>query len=403
MEPNHRRNLIKFLLASPFMTPYLTSCISSSEESRPSNTEKKALSDLIESATEARNVFDFQLVAKSKLPPAHYGYISTGVLDDRTLFANDKAFQHRSLRMRRLMGDLKVDMSTSILGEQWQTPLFICPCGSQKAFHPEGELATAGAARTKGHQMLLSTVSTTGVEDVNKAKGSPVWYQLYPSNHWEDTVSIVKRVEKAGCEVLVLTVDLDFADRRESLEKMIRLDDRDCSSCHGNTESDQMVRKPMVNNLSKPYSFHAGMDWNFVKQLRDTTDMKIIIKGIVAAEDAILAHQAGADGIIVSNHGGRATDSGLASLDCLPEVVKAVDGKIPVMVDGGVRRGADILKALALGASAVGIGRPYLWGLGAFGQEGVETVLELLIAEFELAMKQTGTSSIAQINSSLLA
>jgi isopentenyl diphosphate isomerase/L-lactate dehydrogenase-like FMN-dependent dehydrogenase len=395
MHDNHRRQLVKFLLGSPLFTLGIPGC-SPFSESRQS-TPVDPFEGLIKSPTDANNIFDFQKVAEAKLPPAHYGYMATGVLDDRTLVENEAAFNRIKLRMRRLVGAFDSDLSVSVLGEDWSSPIIICPCGSQKAFHPEGETATAKAAQTEGHQMMLSTVTTTSVEEVNAAKGSPVWYQLYPTESWEDTMTMVKRAEAAGCETLVLTVDMDNADKRETLSRMMKLDERDCTPCHGKDGAERNSRKPMVKDL-KVKRFHPGMSWDFVQQLKEATSMKLILKGIVTSEDAKLSVANGIDAVIVSNHGGRATESGRATIDCLPEVVKAVDGQIPVILDSGIRRGGDIFKALAMGAAGVGIGRPYLWGLGAFGQEGVAMVLKILKSELAMVMQQTGVKNISGIN-----
>ena len=288
---------------------------------------------IINDPAQAINVFDFQKVAQVKLPPAHYGYIATGVLDDRTLIENEKAYSRIKLRMRRLIDARNVDMSIKLFDQTWPSPIMISPCGSQKAFHPEGEIATAKAAKVENHLQILSTVSTTSVEDVTQAREAPVWYQLYPPENWDDTLSIVERAESAGCPALVLTVDMDYRDKRETLQKMILLDERMCKTCHGDGGADRIKNKPMINQLNKQFNFHPALTWEFVKKLRDSTKMRLILKGIVSELDAAIALDHGIDGIIVSNHGGRATESGRATIDSLPEVVKAVNGKIPVMVD----------------------------------------------------------------------
>ncbi len=384
---------MKFLAGSPLLSLGLPMCTPVASKNEEQNDD-----GIIGSPSEANNVFDFQLAAQSILPPAHYGYLATGVLDDRTLLENEKAFARIKLKMRRLIDGSDIDTSVELLGETWPSPIIVCPVGSQKAFHPLGEIATAKAAKAENHLQMLSTVATTSVEDVTKAREAPIWYQLYPTKYWDDTLSIVKRAEAAGCPALVLTVDMDYADKRETLNKMMALDERMCKSCHGNgTPADHARNKPMINSLSKQYGHHPGLTWDFVKKLQESTNMKLILKGIVSGLDAAQAVDYGVDGLVVSNHGGRATESGRATIDCLPEVVKAVDGQIPVILDSGIRRGGDIFKALAMGATAVGIGRPYIWGLGAFGQEGVETVLRILKAEFELVMQQTGVKSISEI------
>jgi isopentenyl diphosphate isomerase/L-lactate dehydrogenase-like FMN-dependent dehydrogenase len=360
---------------------------------------------LIASADQAADVFDFERVARANLPPAHFGYLATGVDGDATLHANAAGFEHYSLRVRRLVGVGQVDMSVKLFDRTWETPIVIDPVGSQRAFNPEGELATAKAARSRKTLQVLSTVSSTAVEDVNAARGEPVWYQLYPTDQWSVTEALVKRAEAAGCPALALTVDLAGGTNRVALARAMRVDTRDCSACHTTQRqvSGNIVGKPMfagldiskVGGLSPP-----DMDWAFFDRLRGLWKRKLLIKGIVTREDAELAIAHGADGLFVSNHGGRGEDSGRASIDSLPEVVDGVRGRIPVIVDGGVRRGSDVFKALALGANAVGIGRPYMWGLAAFGEAGVAKVLDILKAELTIAMRQAGTRRASEIDRS---
>jgi len=361
---------------------------------------------LITSADQAVDVFDFERLARSKLPPAHFGYLATGVDGDATLHANTTGFDHLSLRVRRLVGVNKVDMSVNLFGTTWETPIVIDPVGSQRAFNPEGEIGTAKAAASRKTLQVLSTVSSTSVEEVNAARGEPVWYQLYPTDQWDITQELVKRARDAGCPALALTVDLQGGSNRVTLARSMRVDPRDCKTCH-TTSRTQLTGfisgKPMFSGLdiSKVGGLASlDMNWDFVDRLRGIWPRKLLIKGIVTREDAELAIARGVDGIFVSNHGGRGEDSGRASIDSLPEVVEGVRGRIPVIVDGGFRRGSDIFKALALGANAVGIGRPYIWGLASFGQAGVEKVLDILKNELTIAMRQAGTRSISEIDRS---
>ena len=356
---------------------------------------------VLQSPNDALSVLDFEGTAKAKLPPAHFGYMASGVDDDATLRANREGFSHWQLRPRRLVDVRTVDPSIRLLGQRWDTPIVVCPTGSQKAFHADGELATARAARAGGHLQILSGVTTTSVEDVNGARGLPVWYQLYPTNDQSVAHAVVRRANKAGCTVLVLTVDLNAGRNLESQLRSVKLDSRDCTACHVASFAGSVKRKPMFDGLDLSKVTDAGdpgMTWDYVKRVRDIApSMKVVLKGIVTREDAALAVRHGIDAIIVSNHGGRAEESGRATIDSLSEVVAAVHQRIPVLVDGGFRRGTDIFKALALGASAVGIGRPYLWGLAAFGQPGVEAVLGILRREFELVMRQAGVTTVGAI------
>ena len=401
-----RRRFLKFLAASPLIA--LWSPIGSLEESIAAAFQKTggadldepALQKLIASPDQALNVFDFEAVARQTLPPAHWGYMATGVDDDATLHANRAGLSRLQIRPRRLIDVTRIDTSTEIFGVKWKTPIIISPVGSQRAFHREGEIATAKAAASRGHLQILSTVTTTSVEDVIVARGGPVWYQLYPTAKWEVTQALVKRAEAAGSPVLVVTVDLPAGRNTETLERFKRVDTRTCTDCHTPGLKGRLKRRPMFDGLDVTglFDYYApNLTWNTVRRLKDSTKMKLVLKGIVTREDAALCVENGVDGIIVSNHGGRAEESGRSTIECLSEVIEAVGGRIPVLIDGGFRRGTDIFKALALGAKAVGVGRPYIWGLSAFGQPGVEKVLDILRMEFELIMKQAGVTSLDQI------
>ena len=350
---------------------------------------------------DAINVFDFHEAAKVKFPPGHYTYMSMGTDNGGTLRANREGFDKFDLRMRRLVDSREVDMSIEMFGETYPMPIFIQPCGSQKAYHVEGEVATARAARTHGVEQILSTVTSSSIEDVNAARGRPIWYQLYVDATWEVTEAVVKRVERAGCPVLVITVDLPVSNR-EAASRHHREANAACTSCHA-PNAGVIPPKPMFDGLTRTDTDRTFLNWDWVDRIRDATTMKVFLKGVVTAEDAALCVQHGMDGVIVSNHGGRAEDSGRSTIESLPEVVNEINGRIPVICDSGFRRGTDIFKALALGADAVGIGRPYLWGLGTFGQEGVETVLDILKRELQIVMQQAGTLKVADINRSFIA
>ena len=359
---------------------------------------------LIASVNDALNVFDFEPVARHTLPPAHYGYLTTGVDDDVTLQANRTGFSRLQIRARRLVDVSRIDTSTELFGTTWKTPIVLAPVGSQKAFHADGEIASARAAGGRGHLLILSTGSTTSVENVTSAWGGPIWYQLYPTDTWRITQALVKRAERAGCPVLVLTVDLPVGRNTETEARFRKSDTRQCASCHQPGWAGYFRRKPMFDGLdvSGVSMFAPGLTWEFVRRLRDITKLKLVLKGIETREDAELAVRHGVDGIIVSNHGGRAQEGGRGTIECLPEVVDAVQGKLPVLIDGGFRRGTDIFKALALGARGICIGRPYIWGLAAFGQTGVDKVLDILTRELALMMRQVGATSVGKIDRSFI-
>jgi (S)-2-hydroxy-acid oxidase len=356
--------------------------------------------EAIKSAEEALDVMEFEPLARKALPPAHFAYLATGVDDDATVRLNHEAYQHIEIRSRRLIDVEKLDTSIELFGTKWETPIFLCPVSAMKAFHPEGEVAVARAAAKKRHLQILSTVASSSVEEVTTARGAPVWQQLYPTNDWAVARAIIKRAEAAGSPALVFTVDLHDNSNRETIARGRRVDDRDCSVCHESGFAGYVRRKPMFDGLdvSKVTGLHPpSLSWDFVKRLKDTTKMKLLLKGIVTRDDAEIALKHGVDGIVISNHGGRAEDTLRPTIECLPEIVAAVKGKIPVLIDGGIRRGTDIFKALALGATAVGFGRPQGWGLAAFGQPGVEAVLTILRRELETIMRQAGTPTIRSI------
>ena len=354
----------------------------------------------IANPADAVNVFDFEVVARRNLPPAHYGYLATGVDDDVTVRANREGFRALQIRARHLVDVSQVDTATEIFGVRYETPIVLAPAASQKAFHPEGEIAVARAARATGHLQVLASEATASPEEVMAARGGPVWLQLYPTGDWSVTEKLVRRGEGAGCPVLVLTVDLPLGSNRDTARRFARVDARVCASCHESSFAGFVRRRPLWDGIDVSRvdsDVMPGMTWDFVKRLRDLTRMKLVLKGIVTREDAALALEQGVDGIVVSNHGGRSEESGRSTIECLPEVVEAVGAKIPVLVDSGFRRGTDIFKALALGARAVCIGRPYLWGLAAFGTPGVEAVLRILRAELETVMRTVGTPSLRQV------
>ena len=390
---DNRRQFLRFLAGSPLFAslPVAAWQTPSPPEALPS------LQDVV-------NVMDFEAAARKALPPAHFGYLATGVDDDATLRANHEAYSRIQLRPRRLIDIHQIDTRVELFGTTWPSPIFLCPIGSQRAFHATGELGTARAAKSKRALQVLSTQTSTPVEHVATERGEPIWYQLYATNRWEATEKLVKRAESAGCPVLVITVDLPSGRNTETQRRITRLDTRQCSMCHGDPSVSRLLRKPMYEGIDTTglTTYAPALTWESMDRLKKFTRMKILLKGIETRDDARLCLEHGIDGIIVSNHGGRAEESGRATIECLSEVVEGAAGRIPVLIDGGIRRGTDVFKALALGAKAVGIGRPYIWGLASFGQEGVERVLDILRFEFDLVMKQCGARSLQEITRTLV-
>ena len=379
----HRREFLKFLAASPLLTDF----------SVFAQEVEETIGERLTDPSEVINVFEMEAIAREKMPPAHFGYLSTGVDSDITLRANRAGFTRFQIKPRRLVDVSQTDTSVNILGTEASSPIFLCPVGSHGAYHSEAELGTARAAAAKGHHMILSTQASTPIEEVTEARGAPLWFQLYPTDRWEYTVAMLQRAETAGCTAVCLTIDLPGGRNTETQQIFTRQDTRTCSSCHTGQA------KPIFDglNMRGVGLNNPAMTWDVIARMKDVTDMKVFIKGIEVAADSALAVQYRADGIVVSNHGGRATETDKGTIECLPEIVSAVNGRIPIIIDSGFRRGTDVYKALAMGASAVGIGRPYCWGLGAFGQAGVERVLDLLNRELLITMQGSGTPTINSI------
>jgi isopentenyl diphosphate isomerase/L-lactate dehydrogenase-like FMN-dependent dehydrogenase len=395
-----RRRLLQFLAASPLLAH--GALAQGQWPDDPVNWAPRELDKLITDPAQALDVFDFEPVMKKNVPPAHFGYMATGVDDELTLRANREGFRKFELRPRRLTDVSRIDMAADILGVSYDSPIVIAPTGSNRAFHPDAEVAVAKAAKTGNHLQIHSTVATTSIEDAIAARGAPVWFQLYTTQRFEIGEALAKRAERAGVPVVVVTLDVRSSAKWETFVRLRRTDARDCGSCHG--VNDYLSRKPNFSGIDLGGvggTAVTNITWDTIKRLRETVNTKIVLKGILAHEDAKLALDAGVDAIIVSNHGGRVEDGVSATIDVLPDIVAAA-GRMPVLVDSGFRRGSDIVKALAIGAKAVCIGRPYLWGLGAFGQPGVERVLAILRAETRAAMAQIGAPSLKDLTPAMV-
>lgn len=399
-QPAFRRRFLQFLAASPLMAGATDVLAQEQRLPDPSVWRTRTLDRLIAAPREAINVFDFEPVMHNNVPPAHFGYMATGIDDEVTLRANREGFLKFQLRPRRMIDVGEIDTRMELFGQTYRSPIVLAPTASNRAFHEDGELAVARAARHADSLQMLSTVATTSIEQAMEARGHPVWFQLYPTNKWQVAEGLAQRAEKAGAETIVITADVLARQNWETFTRLWRTDPRTCASCHGLGLASYVRRKPNFDGLDISGISSTGatnLTWEFIKRLRDTVKTRLVLKGLMTAEDALLAVDNGLDAIVVSNHGGRAEDSGRSTIDALPEIVEAVDGRFPVLVDSGFRRGTDIVKALALGARAVCIGRPYLWGLGAFGQAGVDRVLELLHQEMRAAMMQVGAPSLKQL------
>jgi isopentenyl diphosphate isomerase/L-lactate dehydrogenase-like FMN-dependent dehydrogenase len=345
------------------------------------------------------NIFDYEALAQAAMQPVIWDFFYGGSDDEVTLRANRSALERIRLRPRVLMDVNVCDISTSVLGIPVSMPVLLAPSAAHGMAHPDAELATARAAGAANTLMTLSTESTRSLEEVKAVAQGPLWYQLYIYT-LEEAQGMVQRAEQAGYMAIVLTVDLPRYSRRE----------RDLRN---DMNSYQQAHYPEAFSGNAPHLSVDGSDnqgtyigdtitWDILPWLRSITSLPIVVKGILTAEDAELAIKYGASAIIVSNHGGRQLDGVMPTIEALQEVVAAVDGRCEVYMDGGIRRGIDVIKALALGARAVLIGRPVLWGLAVNGQEGVQHVLELLRHELTLSLRLAGCASLVDIQRSLV-
>lgn len=352
------------------------------------------------------NLFEYQTLAHQQLSPMARDYYASGSWDEITLRDNRTAFERYKLRPRMLVDVSQRDLSTQILGQSLQLPILIAPMAFQCLAHPEGEIATAKAAATLGSIMVLSTLSTQRMEDVASAKNqTPQWFQLYVHRDRALTCALVERAHAAGFQALCLTVDAPVLGKRE----------KDMHNQFVLPPDMELANFSRLSNLEISYQsgesglfayfleqINPALTWADLEWLQSLSPLPVVVKGILRGDDARLAVEHGAKAVIVSNHGGRQLDGAIASIDALSEVVEAVGDKVDVLVDGGIRRGTDVLKALALGAKAVLLGRPILWGLTVGGEAGVQHAIELLRDELDLAMALSGCAKLQDIDPSLV-
>ena len=354
---------------------------------------------------EAVNLAEFEDAARARLPREAYDYYAGGANDEITLCRNREAYGEIALHYPVLRDVSSRNTSTTILGERISFPVMVAPTAFQRMACPDGECAAARAAGRAGTAMVVSTLSTTTIEEVATASVGPLWFQLYIYKDRRATTALIRRAEEAGCRALVLTVDAQVWGRREAdVRNNFKLPDGLTVANLADYAKEMFPAGIPGSGLAAYVSqmLDPSLSWKDLAWLRGQTKLPILLKGIVRADDAKLAVEHGTDGIIVSNHGGRQLDTAPATIEALPCVIDAVGGKIPVLIDGGVRRGTDVVKALALGARAVLVGRPILWGLAAGGEEGAFRVLEMLKAEFDLAMALCGARSVREIDRPLL-
>lgn len=337
------------------------------------------------------NVFDYEALARERLPAAAWDYISAGAGDEVTLARNRSAFERIAIRPRVLTDVERIHTATAVLGQPIAAPILIAPTGYHGLMCSDGEIATASAASAASTILVASTLSSRSIEDIAAAAASPLWFQLYLFRDRDRSAAMVHRARVAGCRSIVLTVDSPRWGRKE----------RSLRTEHELTwQAGNLAGLPL--RVEGEYPDGAPATWADVDWLRSVTDLPIVIKGILTAEDAVLAVSHGSHGIVVSNHGGRQLDGTIASIEALPEVVDAVKGQCEVYLDSGIRRGTDVLKGLALGARAVLVGRPILWGLAVSGTEGATDVLRMLREELTSAMALSGRPDIASIDRRLI-
>jgi isopentenyl diphosphate isomerase/L-lactate dehydrogenase-like FMN-dependent dehydrogenase len=341
------------------------------------------------------NLHDYEALAQKRMTPVIWDYFQGGSDDEVTLRNNRSAFERIRLRPRVLIDVSNVQMQTSVLGVPIKMPILVAPMAAHALAHVEGELATAQATGEAGTILTVSTFSTYNIEEIAAAASGPLWLQLYLTRTMEATASLVRRAEEAGYRAIVLTVDTPRTSRRER-------DIRNNFLVTQAARSANFVEQAGTDPVTIQHSRHITGTWETLDWLRSLTKLPIVLKGILTAEDALLALGHDIQGMIVSNHGGRQLDGAIESIEALPEVVAAVAGRCEVYVDGGIRRGTDVLKALALGASAVLVGRPVIWGLAVNGRDGVYSVLEQLRAELEMAMMLAGCVGLESIDRALL-
>lgn len=354
---------------------------------------------------ELLNLFDYEEAAAERLDPLARDYYASGACDEITLKGNRRAFERLRLRYRVLRDVSERKAGVELLGEELAFPVLVAPTAFQRLACDDGELATARAAGAVGTIMMLSTLSTTSMERVVEAAPGPVWFQLYVYRDRSITRALVDRARDAGCTALVLTVDAPLMGRRErDVHNRFRLPEGMELANLLPEGLSSLPRRSGESGLAAYVEsmFDPSLDWDDLSWLVGHSDLPVLVKGIVHPEDARLAVEHGASGVVVSNHGGRQLDTSVATVDALPSVAAAVEGRIPVLLDGGVRRGTDVLKAVALGASAVAVGRPVLWGLAVNGAEGARAVLEILRDEIDLAMALCGCPRLADLDPDLV-
>ncbi|PCI18338.1 MAG: alpha-hydroxy-acid oxidizing enzyme [Piscirickettsiaceae bacterium] len=357
-------------------------------------------------AEQLLNLLDYEKAAEMRLEPAAKDYFRSGAMDEHTLVDNIAAFQRIKFLPRVLNNVSHINSHTSFSDHDLSVPLIISPTAFLGMAHKDGELAVARAANSVNSIMICSTMSNQPIEEITAASNATVWFQLYVYKDKDATLALIDRAKQAGCQALVITVDAPYLGQREQdVRNQFQLPAHlKMSNLHA-LEHSKLPNKVGHSGLAHYFEslIDKSLTWRDIKWLKQQANMPIYLKGILHPKDALLAIEYGVDGIIVSNHGGRQLDGSIASIDALASISKAVNKQVPIIMDGGIRRGSDILKALALGAQCVGIGRPVIWGLSHAGQRGIENVFKILETELKLAMALAGCADISSISNELIA
>ena len=349
-------------------------------------------------SAEPINLFEFEALARGRLSKEEYDYIAGGATDELSVDRNRRAFESWALRPRVLRDLSALDLSTTVLGTKVSLPVLIAPCGAHKRAHPEGELATYRAAARCGTILAVSANATSSFEELAKAATGHLWMQLYPFRDREVTKTWLRRAEEAGYKAVCVTLDSKWPPKRE---RNIRNKYRRSPGI--NFQKTASAEAPKGGGTrSEGEGIDLSATWKDLEWIKSATALPVIAKGIMTGEDVEMCAEAGADAVIVSNHGGRHLDNTLATIEVLSEAVAAGRGRLEILLDGGIRRGADVVKALALGARAVLIGRPLFWGLAVDGERGVARVLQILREEIEITMAKCGRPTVAGIDPSVV-
>ena len=420
----NRRRFLKFLAASPVLSVGAKSALAATAgelQTRPADPYVWWPHDpnyVVEKPEDALDIFELEATAHAKVPLAHFAYTVTGADGEGGMIANRQDIGKFALRGRRLRDVRKVDTRIDIFGGPYNSPFFFCPVGGPAAQHADGFIGAARAAGRHNVAQMMSPGVQETVANVNKARNStPVIYELAINQNWELTKNLVQNAERQGARAMAIMVDLVSTRKTPSFERIKFKDSRICGTCHeivdpknpkgsverrvGATGPSPMFAEAMTEQAKAYKGPPALLNWDSIQRVRDLTKMDITLKGIMHPEDAAMCVKLGV-GVFISNHGGRNEDTSASTISALPDIVSVVKGRVPVFIDGGFRRGMDIVKALCMGATMVGFGRPWLWGLGAFGEAGVERVIQIIQAEVIAAMQQVGAANLKELTPDLV-